>query len=136
MHAGTPLIPLSLRRSVLATLLLLTGVCACAATPVQDAAAPSVPGAPVQAALDDAARVTGQAAARIKVTLVERVTWRDGALGCPEPDLLYPQMLMPGYRIRLEAGGKALDYHADQRGTVLLCPPERAQASLPAPPAH
>jgi hypothetical protein len=45
-------------------------------------------------------------------------------------------MLMPGYRIRLEAGGKALDYHADQRGTVLLCPPERAQAPLPAPPAH
>ena len=121
---------------MLATVLTLTTVCACAATPAQDATVSSVPGAPVQAAVDDAARVTGLTAARIKVTLVERVTWRDGALGCPESDLMYPQMLMPGYRIRLEVGGKALDYHADQRGTVLLCPPERAQAPLPAPPAH
>jgi hypothetical protein len=33
---------------------------------------------------------------------------------------------VPGYRIRIEAGSKTLDYHADARETVLLCPPERA----------
>ena len=84
------------------------------------------PAAPVQAALDDAARLTGVAVASLRVTRVERVTWLDGSLGCPEPGMMYAQTLMPGYRIRVEAGDRTLDYHADTRGTVLPCPPERA----------
>jgi hypothetical protein len=80
----------------------------------------------IRAALADAARRTGIDAADLKVTSAERVTWLDGSLGCPEPDLMYTQALVPGYRVRIEAGSETLDYHAGARGAPLLCPPERA----------
>ena len=81
----------------------------------------------IQAALADAARRTGIDAAALKVASAERVTWLDGSLGCPEPDLLYTQALVPGYRIRIEAGGETLDYHAGTRGAPQLCPPGGAR---------
>jgi hypothetical protein len=93
----------------------------------------------VKAALDDAAGRTGLRADQITVAGVEEVTWRDAALGCPEPDKMYTQALVAGYRITLQAAGNALDYHADRHGRVLLCPPGRAvppivpRATRPAP---
>jgi hypothetical protein len=90
----------------------------------------------VEAALNDAAQRTGIAVARLRLVAVERVTWLDGSLGCPEPDLMYAQALVPGYRIRIDAGGKALDYHADLHGALLLCPPERAVPPAAAPRAR
>lgn len=80
----------------------------------------------LQAAVADAARRTGIGAADLEVVSAERVTWLDGALGCPEPGLVYTQALVPGYRIRIKAGGEMLDYHAGTRGAPLLCPPGRA----------
>jgi len=108
--------------------LLVATTCGCAATPEpnESPAAPPAPAPHVQAALDDAARSTGVAHDKLKVSSVETVTWLDGSLGCPEPELMYTQALVAGYRIRIEAGGKTLDYHADKRGTVVLCPPERS----------
>jgi hypothetical protein len=79
-----------------------------------------------QAALADAAQRTGMAATELKIASAEAVTWLDGSLGCPEADLMYTQALVPGYRIRIEAGGQSLDYHADARGQMVLCPPQRA----------
>ena len=35
--------------------------------------------------------------------------------------MMYTQALVPGYQIKLEAGGKQLDYHASESGTVKLC---------------
>jgi hypothetical protein len=87
----------------------------------------------VQAALEDAARTTETAVADLRVTRVEHVTWLDGSLGCPEPDVMYAQTLVPGFRIRIESGGRTLDYHADTRGTLLLCPPERAVSPAASP---
>jgi hypothetical protein len=60
----------------------------------------------------------------------ESVTWRDGSLGCPEPDRMYLQVLVPGYRLRVRAGATHLTYHADQRGRWVWCPPERAKEPL------
>jgi hypothetical protein len=85
----------------------------------------------VQAALSDAARVTGLAVAKLKVASVDNVTWLDGSLGCPEPDLMYTQALVAGYRIRIVAGDQSLDYHADTHGTLLLCPQGRAVPPAP-----
>jgi hypothetical protein len=45
---------------------------------------------------------------------------------------MYTQALVPGYRIRIAAGDQRLDYHADGRGQMLLCPPERSMDPLPA----
>lgn len=80
----------------------------------------------IRSALADAARRTGLGAADLEVVSAERVTWLDGALGCPEPGFMYTQALVPGYRIRIQAGSEMLDYHAGTRGAPLLCPPERA----------
>jgi hypothetical protein len=103
-----------------------TAVTLLAAATIGCAATPTTPPAAVQAALEDAARVTGLAVTKLKVAGIENVTWLDSSLGCPDPDLMYTQALVTGYRIRIEAGDQILDYHADTRGNVLLCPPERA----------
>ena len=79
-----------------------------------------------QSALADAARVTGLPPAVLEVVSAEPVTWGDGSLGCPEEGMLYSQALVPGYRIRIEANGRVLDYHASRDGRLLLCPEWRA----------
>lgn len=85
----------------------------------------------VRAALADAARVSGIDASRLKVADAARVVWPDGSLGCPEPGMMYAQALTPGYRIRIRAGDAVLDYHASERGELILCPPGRATEPLP-----
>jgi hypothetical protein len=82
----------------------------------------------VQAARADAARRTGIDAASLELAAAEPVTWLDGSLGCPEPEVMYTQAMVPGYRIRIVAGSKVMNYHANALGTMLLCPPERAVA--------
>jgi len=61
----------------------------------------------------------------IKVILVERVVWPDTSLGCPEPGKFYAQVLVPGYRIILEVGGKRVEVHTDLKGRVVICSPKR-----------
>jgi hypothetical protein len=84
----------------------------------------------VAAARDDAARRGGLDASAIELVSAESVTWRDGSLGCAEPGRLYTQALVPGYRVRVRAGGEVLDYHASRRGALVLCPPGRASDPL------
>jgi hypothetical protein len=83
-----------------------------------------------ESALADAARVTGLALADLKVASAEPVTWGDGSLGCPEEGMMYTQALVPGYRIRVQAQGRVLDYHASRDGRLLLCPEWRAVPPL------
>jgi hypothetical protein len=86
-----------------------------------------------EAIWSDAARRAGVGAERLQLTSAQAVTWRDGALGCPEPGRLYTQALLPGWRVELAApGGVALLYHVSRRGgTWLWCPRERAQTPAP-----
>ena len=84
-----------------------------------------------EAALVDAAGRTGQNRADLKVLSAEAVTWSDGSLGCPQPGMMYTQALVPGYRIRIEAGGQVLDYHAGRSGQPVLCPAERSVEPSP-----
>jgi hypothetical protein len=79
--------------------------------------------------LADARQRSGDASARIAST--ESVTWRDGSLGCPQPDRMYTQALVRGWRLRVQAGGQELDYHASARGQWLLCPAGRAVDPVP-----
>jgi hypothetical protein len=50
---------------------------------------------------------------RIRVVDVQAVVWPDTSLGCPQPDQLYSQMLVNGYRIVLEAAGERTIFHTD-----------------------
>ena len=79
-----------------------------------------------EAALVDAEKLTGVRRNLLEVLSAESVTWSDGSLGCPMPGMMYTQALVPGYRVRIQAGGKELDYHAGRFGAPVLCPAERA----------
>lgn len=84
-----------------------------------------------QAALADAALRTKLDRAQLTVVSAGAVTWSDGSLGCPQPGMMYTQALVPGYRIRIQAGAELLDYHASAGGTWVLCPAGRAIDPLP-----
>lgn len=65
--------------------------------------------------------------ADIEASEAREVTWRDGALGCPEPDMMYTQALVSGYYIKLRVGDDAYAYHSGRDGQPFLCPAERSQ---------
>lgn len=85
----------------------------------------------VDAALAEAARATGLPASQLKVIDAAAVTWPDGSLGCPLPGMMYTQALVPGWRVRIQAGSRVLDYHGSARGNLVLCPVGRAAPPLP-----
>lgn len=65
--------------------------------------------------------------ASIEVVWVERVTWPDASLGCPEKGKVYAQVLIPGYRVLLRVGEDEHDVHIGD-GRAVVC--EQGQ-SLP-----
>ena len=75
----------------------------------------------VTLAIADAAERTGLAEEDIELEELSMVTWSDGALGCPEPDVMYTQALVEGYRIVLDAGGRELIYHGAMGEDPFLC---------------
>ena len=81
-----------------------------------------VPSTVIDAAVADAAARAGVAPAEVTVVSAESVTFPDGGLGCPEPDMMYTQVLTPGYRVVVEAGGQEYDYRASAKGgTIRWC---------------
>jgi hypothetical protein len=66
------------------------------------------------------------------ITLVNArpVTWRSGAVGCPEPGMSYSQALVPGVSILLRLGEEILAYHAVVGGEPFHCPLERVEAPI------
>ena len=106
----------------------------CAAQPVLQLAIPSSGpriDAVVLAARADAAKRSGLALAQLQVLEAGSVTWPDSSLGCPRPGMLYTEALVAGYRVKLRVGGEVWDYHAAERGGLILCPPEQSQEPAP-----
>jgi hypothetical protein len=60
---------------------------------------------------------------RVRVVDVQAVVWPDTSLGCPQPDQMYAQVQVPGYRIVVEAAGEQVIFHTDF-DRALLCRPE------------
>ncbi|MEX1194284.1 MAG: hypothetical protein WD904_00570 [Dehalococcoidia bacterium] len=52
----------------------------------------------------------------ITVVSVEYTEWPDSSLGNPEPDMAYLQVITPGFKIVLAAGGQQYEYHTDLAG--------------------
>jgi hypothetical protein len=91
------------------------------------ASAPTVaapPGAAVAllAVRQDLARRLNLAEAQIALIRAEAVDWPDSSLGCPQPGMMYLQVVTPGYRLVLAAGGVSTEYHADAGGRFVVCP--------------
>lgn len=65
-----------------------------------------------------------------EISLVEmiEVEWSDSGLDCPQPGMDYLQVITPGYRIVLEAGGQSYEYHTNRDTYFVFCentvPPE------------
>lgn len=75
----------------------------------------------VEKAIDDLASRQGADQSEVAVETVERVEWRDSSLGCPQPGMMYAQVITPGYRIILRLDGVRYTYHADLARRVTLC---------------
>jgi hypothetical protein len=93
-------------------------------TPV--ASNPSVdipPGADtvVHLVIANAAERAGVDASQVTVVSIEAVTWPDGSLGCPQPGMMYIQMIIPGYRIVVDVAGAQQEYHTGSSQTIVLC---------------
>jgi hypothetical protein len=81
-------------------------------------------------AIEDLAARLGISQDAIKVPSATMVTWRSGALGCPEPGMSYTQALVPGVRIMLWVDSVGYRYHAKTGKQPFYCPSDRAE--LPA----
>ncbi|MBM0104410.1 hypothetical protein JM946_06615 [Steroidobacter sp. S1-65] len=70
---------------------------------------------------DDLARRALVKPETITVASATEQQWSDGAMGCPQPGQMYTQMIVPGYRVVLQAAGDKYSYHSDRRGNFVVC---------------
>jgi hypothetical protein len=75
----------------------------------------------VQLAQEDLAQRLSLASKAIRLVSVEAVEWSDTSLGCPQPGMMYAQVITLGFRVVLEAKGKKHTYHTDRGRFVVLC---------------
>jgi hypothetical protein len=75
----------------------------------------------VRTAREDLASAEGVDPDAIEVVSAEAVTWPDGSLGCPEPDGMYTQALVEGYRIVLRVEDTEVAYHGQLGSGPFRC---------------
>jgi hypothetical protein len=68
-------------------------------------------------------------ATEVEILTGEAVVWSDGSLGCAQPDEVYPQSPVSGYRVLLSDRARRYDYRAAASGFFKRCP-------LPTPGVH
>jgi hypothetical protein len=87
-------------------------------------AAPGTPGASGDTAWLTAAIAgdLGVPPDTVQVVSIEPRNWPDASLGCPQPDMLYAQVVTPGYLVLVDVSGERIEYHTDERRTVVRCP--------------
>ena len=78
----------------------------------------------VDRAREDLANRKGIDKEQITVVAVKEVNWPDTSLGCPEPGMMYAQVITPGHRIILSYVGQTHEYHSDRGGRVVYCEPK------------
>jgi hypothetical protein len=87
----------------------------------------------LESILEDLQERKGMGREEITIERAEAVVWRDGSLGCPQPGMMYIQVLMPGYLVVLQVRDDVYNYHAGESGHFLLC--ERSLPGEVLPPA-
>ena len=75
----------------------------------------------VELAKADLAKRKGLDKDEIVIVEVEPVDWSDTSLGCPEPGMMYAQVITPGYKILLSYAGETYEYHSDKVDRVVYC---------------
>ena len=62
----------------------------------------------------------GQPVDTLTLVSKEYVEWSDGALGCPQPGMMYTQALVPGYRLTFSDGARTYHVHTSRQGTPAI----------------
>ncbi len=75
----------------------------------------------VQTARVALAKRLQQADEAIGLIDVEPAKWPTSAMGCPQANQMYAQVVTPGYIIRLRAGGNVYEVHVSESGQVAFC---------------
>ncbi len=68
----------------------------------------------------------------ITILEIHRVEWRDASLGCPQPGMMYAQVITPGYLVKAEVDGEEQMVHMNEKGHGVVCPPDQAQPPISA----
>ena len=66
---------------------------------------------------------------QIMVVNARNVVWSNASLGCPQPGMMYAEVLRPGYLILLNANGQDYEYHAGKNSDAFYC-------ETPSPPVE
>jgi hypothetical protein len=97
-------------------------------TPVEPTLAPTespthipvdIPPAQLKA-VEALAQALGVDPGEVKILSSEAVDWPDGCLGAARPGMMCTQMIVPGFRILLEAGGVQYEYRTNQDGSQVV----------------
>jgi len=54
------------------------------------------------------------------LTRAEVVVWEDPSLGCPDPDGVYAEVIVPGYSLLFELDGTSYEVHSNSDGTQMI----------------
>ncbi len=100
----------------------------------QPVATAQIPRAVRVAVVADAAKRFGVPESSVVLVRAEQVTWPDASLGCPEPETLYTQALVPGFRVVAKTSGGELLYHTDMHGLTRNCQVQEGPGLPQAPP--
>lgn len=89
---------------------------------------------PEQFAAQDLAQRLAIPVEEVTVVEVAEVEWPDASVGCPQPGMMYAQVITPGQLITLQAGGQTYSYHSGRGGQPFLCENPAAQGVQKAAP--
>lgn len=78
-------------------------------------------------AAQEAAAAANVAVEQVTIVRAQAANWPTPALGCPDPDMMYTQVITPGYWLVLRAGDQEFDFRASERGALQLCPPGQGE---------
>jgi len=105
-------------------------------TPTRISQTPCLSCGPVEERAQEAlADFLGISSGEVKVIEVEEVEWPDTSLGCPQPGMVYAQVIVPGWRVVMKAGGKIYEYHFGGGHGVLCDQQGHFISLLPSPTA-
>jgi len=93
---------------------------------------PTPPAALRDAAVTHLAAELGISPQQVTVLSSKAVEWPDASLGCPQPGMMYAQVVTPGYWFLLQAEGQEYKVHTDQTGQrAVICQPASGDLDSP-----
>jgi hypothetical protein len=75
----------------------------------------------IETAKQDLAQRLSISTSDIVLVDAKEVVWSDGSLGCPQPGMMYAQVLTPGYLIKLKYDIRDFEYHAGKERSLTYC---------------